>query len=111
MEKSVVSEDGVLVIAPQGELDVSNSPELKELIEAEIENGRRNMVIDLKGVEYMDSSGLGVLVTGLKAMRRHRGSLKLAQVTGSVQKIFQLTRLSRFFEIYDTVEEAMVSFE
>jgi anti-sigma B factor antagonist len=110
MEKAVISQDGVVVIAPEGELDVSNSPELKEAIEQEIGNGRRKIVIDLQRVVYVDSSALGVLVSGLKEMRRQQGSLKLAHLTGSVAKIFQLTRLSRFFEVYESLDEALKSF-
>lgn len=110
MERSVISGEGVIVIAPEGELDVSNSSQLKEMLDEEISEGRRKIVIDLKEVGYVDSSALGVLVSGLKEMRRLRGSLKLAHLSEGVDKIFQLTRLSRFFEIYGTVEDALQSF-
>jgi len=101
----------VIVVAPEGELDVYNSPQLKEVLERHIAQGCSNVVIDLARVTYMDSSALGLLVSQLKSLRKRSGQLKIASLRGSVEKIFQLTRLTKFFEIYPSPEEALSSFD
>jgi anti-sigma B factor antagonist len=110
METTVNRRDGVTIIIPDGELDVYTSPSLKDIINQEIGQGHLKVVINLKKVTYLDSSALGVLVSGLKAIRRKKGSLKLSDLTESVEKVFQLTRLSKFFEIYDSEDGAVISF-
>lgn len=111
MESKVVHKDGVVVIAPVGELDVNTSSRLMEIIGEEIGRGTLKMLINMEAVDYVDSSALGVLVSGLKMMRNQSGKLKLCNVRGSVERIFDITRLARFFEIYASESEALASFE
>lgn len=111
MESKVVRKDGVVIIAPLGELDVNSSPRLMGIIGEEIGRGTLKIVIDLAAVDYVDSSALGVLVSGLKMMRNQKGKFKLCNLRGSVEKIFDITRLARFFEIYPSESEALASFE
>ena len=110
MNEMLTKQDDVTVIRPSGELDVNNVGELKQMIEGELNRGTMKMVVDLCDVTYMDSAALGVLVSGLKRARLARAQLKLANVNGPVEKIFNLTRLTKFFDIYSSTDEAVGAF-
>ncbi|MBZ4683191.1 MAG: anti-sigma factor antagonist [Fusobacteriaceae bacterium] len=94
----------------QGEIDVYTSIDLKLELNNLVDNGSRNIMIDLENVTYMDSSGLGVLVALLKRIKTEEGQLKLLNLPPSVAKIFELTRLTKFFEIYNDLDKAINSF-
>ncbi len=108
-EIATLAED-VLVLRPRGELDVQTSQPLREEIEESIRRGMKKLLVDMSRVTYVDSSALGVLVTGLKMARKSNGVLKLYGLQSNVRRVFDLTRLSKFFEIYDTEEQALASF-
>ncbi|NOY77235.1 MAG: STAS domain-containing protein [Calditrichaeota bacterium] len=109
MKYNIQRQGDVVVLVPEGELDVSNVPELQNAFEKILGEGYTKVVIDLSKVTYMDSSALGVLVNGLKELRKKNGMLKIANLNGNVERIFQLTRLIKFFETYPTTEEAALS--
>jgi anti-sigma B factor antagonist len=99
------------VIAVSGEIDVYTAPRLREKIISLVEAGRYELIIDLEGVEFLDSTGLGVLVGGLKRVRQHDGGIELVCTQSRILRIFRITGLSRVFDIYNTVEEARVGAE
>ncbi|HEX2411904.1 MAG TPA: STAS domain-containing protein [Solirubrobacteraceae bacterium] len=89
------------VLALRGELDLDGAPDLRlALIQAIDENPGRRVVVDLDGVDFIDSAGLGVLVGGLKRARSHDGDLVLVATGRSVLKVLELTGLTRVFEIH-----------
>lgn len=100
-------ESDELLIKIEGEVDVYTSIDLKKEITKLIEEGQNNIIIDLENVNYMDSSGLGVLVALLKELKKIGGELKLINLPVSVKKIFDLTRLTKFFDIYNNLEDAI----
>ncbi len=110
MEFEVQKQGEVVVLAPAGEIDASNIPELQGAFSQILQKGNTKIVVDMSGVSYMDSSALGVLVNSLKQLRREQGSLKLANLNGNVERIFKLTRLINFFEAYPSTEQAVLSF-
>ncbi len=110
MEYDVQKQGDVVVFAPSGEIDASNIPELQNVISRIFQEGNVKIVADMSRVSYMDSSALGVLVSSLKEIRRQQGTLKLANLTGNVERIFKLTRLINFFEAYPSTEQAVLSF-
>jgi anti-sigma B factor antagonist len=75
------------------------------------EEGKNNLVVDLQGVRFVDSSGLGALVSGFKNASSRNGNLKLAGLQLQVKSMFELTRLHRVFEIYTDSTEALASFQ
>ncbi len=79
---------------------------LHELIEA----GKTKIVANLKGVNWMNSSGLGILIGGLTTMRNSGGDLKLANITDRIQSLLMITKLLTVFESFDTVDQAIESF-
>jgi anti-sigma B factor antagonist len=103
------TESGWGVLAVKGEVDLYTSPQLKDKVGEMIEQGHSRLVIDLTDVGFMDSSGLGVLVTALKRARERDGSLALVCPEGSVHKVLTITGLDRVFPIHQTVAEATAS--
>jgi len=91
-------------------MDAHNSGELKEQMLQLFDEGKCNLIIDLGAVRFIDSSGLGALVSGFKNASAREGSLKLCSLQPQVRSMFELTRLHRVFEIYTTAEEAQESY-
>ncbi len=90
----------------EGEVDVYTSPQLKHDLVQMAERGVKQIVINLSKVEYLDSTGLGVLIGGLKRMRENGGNLSLVGPGMRIQRIFEITGLNKIFDIYATEEEA-----
>ncbi len=96
-----------VVITPQGRLNMVAAPRLRSLLTETVKGGRRRVVVDLSATEFMDSSGLGALIAGLKTARQAGGDLRIAQVTPQVAMVLQLTNLDRVLRAYDSVEAAL----
>lgn len=88
-------------------LDAHNSGELKEYLQRLLENGTHALVVDLSAVRFIDSSGLGALLSGYKNAALHHGSLVLSGLQPRVQSMFELTRLHRVFDIYPSLQDAL----
>jgi anti-sigma B factor antagonist len=99
------------IIEVSGEIDVYTAPRLREKIISLVDAGRYELIINLEGVEFLDSTGLGVLVGGLKRVRQHDGGIQLVCTQARILRIFRITGLSRVFDIYDTVAEALAGAE
>jgi anti-sigma B factor antagonist len=95
-----------LVTLPQ-RLVMANAQELRTAIRALVERGRTRLILDLHGVEFVDSSGLSVLVSTLKAVRPRQGVVVLLSPTDGVRSLIELTRLHQIFEIYEDREAAI----
>lgn len=101
--------DGTTVVSVGGEIDVYTAPKLRDKITELVAAGAHKLVIDLEAVEFLDSTGLGVLVGGLKKVRAHDGSLHLVCTQDRLLKIFRITGLAKVFAIYDSVEAAIAA--
>ena len=101
----------VLLMVEEERLDAHNSGDLKNQMLKLFEEGKHNLVVDLQGVRFVDSSGLGALVSGFKNASSRNGNLKLAGLQLQVKSMFELTRLHRVFEIYTDSAEALASFK
>ncbi len=99
------------VIVPGEEIEVFNASELKDEIMKLIESGYLKIVMDLRNVEYMDSSGLGVIVSTLKKIKTVNGKLIISSPRSSIKQIFELTSLDKVFNVYETLEEALKDLE
>ncbi len=97
------------VIEVGGEIDVYTAPKLRERIIELVDEGQYHLVVDLEKVEFLDSTGLGVLVGGLKRVRGHDGSLQLVCTQERLLKIFRITGLSKVFAIHGSQSEALVA--
>ena len=104
------TEGGVTVVAPTGRLDVAGAPALKEAISELPRNGPAKVVIDMEGVSFVDSTGLGSVIAALKQIRSSQGELRLAAPNQQVRVVLELTTLDRVFPYYATLEEALAGF-
>ena len=95
------------VIEVGGEIDVYTAPKLRETLISLVDNGRYHLVVDLEKVDFLDSTGLGVLVGGLKRVRTHDGSLSLVCTSERLLKVFRITGLTKVFDIHPDVESAL----
>lgn len=102
-------EDTVIITVEEERMDAHNSGNLKERMLQLFDEGKCQLVIDLAAVRFIDSSGLGALVSGFKNASARDGSLKLCCLQPQVRSMFELTRLHRVFEIFTTLEEALDS--
>jgi anti-sigma B factor antagonist len=94
------------VLAVQGEVDVYTAPRLREKLVELVSQGRHEIIVNLDGVDFLDSTGLGVLVGGLKRLRSHDGDLGLVCTQQRILKVFEITGLTKVFTISDSVQAA-----
>src|SRR5215813_12095555 len=97
------------IVDVEGEIDVYTAPRLRELLIDLVNNGNYQLVVNMEKVEFLDSTGLGVLVGGLKRVRAHDGSLDLVCTQERILKIFRITGLTKVFGIHDSVDEAIAA--
>jgi anti-sigma B factor antagonist len=104
-------EGGRAVVEVAGEIDVYTAPKLREQLADLVDSGRYDIIVDMGGVEFLDSTGLGVLVGGLKRVRLHEGTLRLVCEQERILKIFRITGLTKVFPIYASADEAVAAVE
>jgi anti-sigma B factor antagonist len=103
------NKDGIEIVDVEGEIDVYTAPRLRELLIDLVNSGNYQIVVNMEKVEFLDSTGLGVLVGGLQRVRAHDGSLDLVCTQERILKIFRITGLTKVFGIHDTVDEAIAN--
>jgi anti-sigma B factor antagonist len=99
--------DGIEVVTVEGEIDIYTAPRLRELLIDLVGKGNYHLIVDLDKVGFLDSTGLGVLVGGLKRVRPHDGWLDLVCTQEQILNIFRITGLTKVFGLYPTVDQAI----
>lgn len=98
--------EGVAVLKLDGRLDMVAAPRLKEAVDQVVEGGRSHVVVDMADVTFMDSSGLGALIAGLKKARQRNGDLRSSGINDQVATVLRLTNLDRVLRAHSSVEAA-----
>jgi anti-sigma B factor antagonist len=108
MELDIKSEQGAdfTTVTLEGEIDVYTAPRLKEELVSVIESGVANVVVDMEQVGFIDSSGLGVLVSALRRARERDGVVRIVCTRENILKIFRITGLDKVFPLFSDLEEA-----
>ncbi|MCX8053022.1 MAG: STAS domain-containing protein [Armatimonadetes bacterium] len=99
------SEKNVPIIGLQGEVDVYTAPQLKQQMISLLEQGAKEIVVDLTDVDYLDSTALGVLIGGLKRLREIDGNLMLICPNARIRRVFEITGLDKIFDIHNSEQE------
>ncbi|KQQ09698.1 MULTISPECIES: STAS domain-containing protein [Rathayibacter] len=99
-------EPDIAVVRGEGKLNMVSAPELRTLVLRVIEEGENRVVVDLSGIEFMDSSGLGALVGCLKSARQAGGDLRIASPSPQVSMVLRLSNLDRVLASFDSAEDA-----
>ena len=110
MSFTISKQGDVSVVEVDGQLIVGNRQELKQKMLDALDGGARKIVVDFTKTGYIDSSGLGVLVSLSKKIREQGGELRLAALNEDLRTLFELTKLDTLFQIADTREQALASF-
>jgi anti-sigma B factor antagonist len=99
--------DGRVVVAVGGEIDVYTAPKLRDKLTELVTDGKYNLIVDMEKVDFLDSTGLGVLVGGLKKVRAHDGTMELICSKDRLLKIFRITGLAKVFTIHQSESSAL----
>ncbi|HET9066041.1 MAG TPA: STAS domain-containing protein [Gemmatimonadales bacterium] len=107
---TTTSPSNVTVVTVEGQLIVANRQELKQALSDALDDGARKFVVDFGPTAYIDSSGLGALVSVNKKVREAGGELRLAGLNEDLRSLFELTKLDTLFAISATAPEALKGF-
>ncbi len=107
LDVETLQREGARVLSLRGEIDVYTAPRLRQAIVDQVEQGLTHLIVDMTAVECLDSTGLGVLVEGLKRVRSRDGIMSLVAIHEKILKIFDITGLNKAFPMYRTVDEAL----
>lgn len=105
-------QDDVLVLQPRGK--IMGGPDaslLQDKLYEYLKKDVKKVIVDLEKVDWMNSTGLGILISGFTTLRNHGGQLKLVNVTAKIESLLVITKLAAVFEKSDSIEEAMASFK
>jgi len=105
--KTTTPSDGVAVVSPSTDIDLSRSPDLRAALRRALDDGAKTLVVDLGDVEYMDSSGLATLVEIMRHAKSSGATMKLAALHEKVRAIFEIARLDQFFTTVPSAEGAL----
>ena len=111
MELTRRDADMVAVLSLSGRLDLANGNKLKDEIKTVLDSGKVAVHLCMKDLEFVNSSGLGAMVSIMKEIRLRRGRLTLSDMADYVREVFDITQLSHIFEIFPTEEEALHSYQ
>lgn len=111
MELKTTEKAGICIMILNGRLDLASGTELKDEIKKLFGENKSMFHLNLNDVEFINSSGLGSLVSIMKEVRLHKGRLTLSNMASYVKEIFEITQLSHIFEIFDTEEDALKSYQ
>jgi len=111
MKVAADKQQGVVVLKPEGRLDAVNGPDLDAAIGSALDAGERRIVIDLEGVPYISSAGLGVLLKGAKRARAEDGRIALSSLHDQVTDVFQVSGFLTLFVVHETCAEAVAELE
>lgn len=110
MRTKLVEKYNAVVIELKGNvMGGEDTKDFTETLHKLIDEGKKNVIVDLSAVKFMNSSGLGMLISGLTTMKRADGHLKLANVTDKIESLLIITKLITIFESYESVDEAVKS--
>jgi anti-sigma B factor antagonist len=98
-----------LVLEVEGEVDMFTAPKLRERLVQVVEEGNYDIIVDLEKVSFMDSTGLGTLVGGLKRVKEHEGTLALVCSNRPVLRVLTITGLNNVFPIYESLDQALTA--
>jgi anti-sigma B factor antagonist len=98
---------GWTIVSIFGELDVATSPALRERLIDLVGDGSTQLVLDLEGVDFLDSTGLGTIISALKRVRTHGGDMRLVCTQGRIQRLFEITGLDKAVPLLPSLDAAL----
>ncbi len=111
MELISEEKNGVLVVCVKGDIDLNSNVEFKKFVNEKIDNGCNELIIDFSGIEYIDSSGLGTLLTAKKKVSKNQGDIVLFGLSDTIKTLFKMSKLLGFFNVFENMDDALSSFQ
>jgi len=111
MQISERKDNDIVIYSIKGDIDINSSPQVRESFEKLVNEKAMKIVINLAEVSYIDSSGLATLVEMLKKTRGYGGKIRLSNLAAKVRSLFEITKLEKLFDIYDTEEQVCADFK
>lgn len=111
MSFEILEKDNIVILKIGGSFDRHITVNLKNKIDEFIQNNRINFLFNLESADFIDSAGLGIMVSVSKILKKKGGIVKICSITTNVKNLFELTRLNQYFEIFPTEKEALESFK
>ena len=102
--------DGITICNISGEININTSPQLRKSFESFVEANTAKIVVDFSQVSYIDSSGLATFIELLQRLKKVGGTFRICSMSQKVKNIFEVTKLHKLFEIFDTREAALNNF-
>ncbi len=109
MRIETADSSGARIISISGDIDMYSSPELRKELMSIVQKKVSPLLVDFRGVSYIDSSGIATFVEGLKGMMKYGGKLKFVGIPEKIMEIFCFAKLDKVFEIYGTMNDALNS--
>ena len=100
----------VIICAAEGEVNINNSPELRKAFDAIIKRSEKKVLVNFSAVSYIDSSGLATLIEMFQRLKKIGGHLRFCNMDQKVKNVFEITKLHKLFEIFDSQESALKDF-
>ena len=100
----------VVMCILEGEINLNNSPQLRQAFDNIIKRNEKKVVVDFSSVSYIDSSGLATLIEMFQRLKKIGGQLRFSNIEQKIKNIFEITKLHKLFEIFDTQEMALENF-
>ena len=110
MKVSQDKKNDVVICKIDGEINLNTSPELRKAFEGVVHQNIKKVVIDFGGVPYIDSSGLATLIELFQRLKKIDGKLRICDMSEKVKNVFEITKLHKLFDIYDSQEVALEGF-
>ena len=108
MQITAKKKKGILVVSLEGELDHHTASQVREYMDEKLEDPTiKNIVMDIKGLNFMDSSGIGVLIGRYKVIAKRGGKLGVANISSHIDRIFEVSGLYKIIKAYDGLQEAL----
>lgn len=107
MDHEISERDGIRIVHLHGPIDVSQAMQLRDLLGAQVDSPSARVLLDLSDVSLIDSSGIGILVTAHRRADSQGARFGLAGATGTVARVFEMTRTNKLLSIYDSVDEGV----
>ncbi len=108
---NIREQQGTIILELKGKLvGGSLNGRMNQTLNNLLDQGKKNIVVDLSSVTHINSSGMGILISGYSKVKDNGGELKLANLTGKMKGLLSITKLNRIFETYNSVDEAVQSF-
>lgn len=106
MEIKVDKTPGLAIVIPQGEIDMSSSGELRQVLQQLTKDKTETVIVSLEDAQHIDSSGIATLIEALKKMEKYNGKMRLVINTKKIFNVFKIAHLDMVFKIYESIKDA-----